>query len=179
MQSLLDDVVAFNRTSCALSNFPDEHQLSKEYMQTILRDIAAAWQEFSLSANRLLLAKETDAKPAILWRPLPRLRGRFREGGIPNNAVRYPLPNPPPRAGRELHRRATSSIAGSRAYRRERGHDGIRRRLCDLQHERDPEPEGEGFPLMIVDGGRQPPALADHRGPLGQAGVRLCQSMPA
>ncbi len=57
IQSLLDDVVAFNRTSCALSNFPDEHRLSKEYVQTILRDIAAAWQEFSLSANRLLLAK--------------------------------------------------------------------------------------------------------------------------
>ena len=61
MQSLLDDVIAFNRTSCALSNFPDEHHLSKEYLQTILRDIAAAWQEFSLSANRLLLAK-ADAR---------------------------------------------------------------------------------------------------------------------
>jgi monoamine oxidase len=57
MQSLMDDVIAFNRTSCALSNFPDEHHLSKEYMQAILRDLAAAWQEFSLSANRLLLAK--------------------------------------------------------------------------------------------------------------------------
>ena len=57
MQSLLDNVIAFNRTSCALSNFPDEHHLSKEYTQTILRDIAAAWLEFSLAANRLLLAK--------------------------------------------------------------------------------------------------------------------------
>jgi monoamine oxidase len=26
-------------------------------MQTILRDIAAAWQEFSLAANRVLLSK--------------------------------------------------------------------------------------------------------------------------
>lgn len=57
MQSVIDDVVAFNRTSCALSNFPDEHHLSKEYHQVILRDIAAAWLEFSLAANRLLLAK--------------------------------------------------------------------------------------------------------------------------
>jgi monoamine oxidase len=57
MQSIMDDVVAYNRTSCALSNFPDEHRLSGDYMQTILRDIAAAWQEFSLSANRLFLAK--------------------------------------------------------------------------------------------------------------------------
>ena len=75
MQSLLDDVVAFNRTSCALSNFPGEHHLSKEYVQTILRDIAAAWQEFSLSANRLLLAKETDAKPAIPLASPPPLAG--------------------------------------------------------------------------------------------------------
>jgi monoamine oxidase len=36
--------------------------LSKEYVQTILRDIAAAWQEFSLSANRLLLAKAETAR---------------------------------------------------------------------------------------------------------------------
>lgn len=57
IQSLVDDVVAFNRTSCALSNFPDEHHVSKEYMQVIYRDIAAAWQEFSISANRVLLDK--------------------------------------------------------------------------------------------------------------------------
>ncbi len=70
MQCLLDDVIAFNRTSCALSNFPDEHHLSKVYVQTILRDIAAAWQEFSLAANRLLLAKATSA-----------LNGCRQEGG--------------------------------------------------------------------------------------------------
>jgi monoamine oxidase len=57
MQSVLDDVVAFNRTSCALSNFLDEHHLSREYHQAILRDVTAAWLEFSLAANRLLLAK--------------------------------------------------------------------------------------------------------------------------
>jgi len=57
MQSVFDDVIAFNRTSCALSNFPDEHHLSREYRQVILRDIAAAWLAFSLSANRLLVAK--------------------------------------------------------------------------------------------------------------------------
>jgi monoamine oxidase len=57
MQTLLDDVIAFNRTSCALSNFPQEHKPSKEYVQTILRDMAAAWKEFSLAANGLLLEK--------------------------------------------------------------------------------------------------------------------------
>jgi monoamine oxidase len=63
LRQFFDDVVAFNRTSCALSNFPGEHHLSKDYEQTILRDLAAAWKEFSLSANRLLLAK-ADLAPA-------------------------------------------------------------------------------------------------------------------
>lgn len=57
LKSLVEDVVAFNRTSCALSNFPWEHKLDGEYMQVILRDIAAAWQEFSRSVNTLLLVK--------------------------------------------------------------------------------------------------------------------------
>ncbi|MGO8918699.1 MAG: flavin monoamine oxidase family protein [Stellaceae bacterium] len=57
IQALLDAVIDFNRTSCALSNFPDEHHLSKEYVGTTLRDIAAAWRDFSLSANRVLLGK--------------------------------------------------------------------------------------------------------------------------
>ncbi len=57
LRQLHDDVVAFNGTSCALSNFPDEHHLAKNYEQAIFRDIAAAWTEFSRAANRLLLAK--------------------------------------------------------------------------------------------------------------------------
>ena len=67
MQSVFDDVIAFNRTSCALSNFPDEHRLSREYRQVILRDIAAAWLEFSLAANRLLVAKAKarDRRPKV------------------------------------------------------------------------------------------------------------------
>ena len=59
MQTVIDDVIAFNQTSCALSNFPGEHHLSKDYIQVIMQDIAAAWREFSLSANRLLLEKKS------------------------------------------------------------------------------------------------------------------------
>jgi monoamine oxidase len=66
LQKLMDEVIAFNATSCALSNFPDEHHLSEEYVQTILRDIAAAWREFSLAANALLIAK---LRPALDDRP--------------------------------------------------------------------------------------------------------------
>ena len=57
IQALLDEIIDFNRTSCALSNFPEEHRLAKDYVSTTLRDIGAAWREFSLSANRLLLDK--------------------------------------------------------------------------------------------------------------------------
>jgi len=60
MQTIMDDVVAFNQTSCALSNFPDEHRPSREYKAAIMQDIAAAWREFSLSANRLLLQKKSE-----------------------------------------------------------------------------------------------------------------------
>jgi monoamine oxidase len=66
MRTLLDDVIAFNRTSCTLSNFPHEHRPPKDYVQTILRDVAAAWHEFSVSANHVLLAKieATVGRPA-------------------------------------------------------------------------------------------------------------------
>lgn len=57
LRQFFDDVVAFNQTSCALSNFPDEHRIARDYRQVIMRDIAAAWTEFSLNANRALLAK--------------------------------------------------------------------------------------------------------------------------
>jgi monoamine oxidase len=62
LQSIMDDVVAFNQTSCALSNFPDEHKLSQEYTRVIMQDIAAAWREFSVAANGLLLAKRREAQ---------------------------------------------------------------------------------------------------------------------
>jgi monoamine oxidase len=57
LKQFFDDVAAFNSTSCALSNFPDEHRLAKEYQQAIMRDIAAAWAEFSRDLNGLLLGK--------------------------------------------------------------------------------------------------------------------------
>ena len=56
-KALLDEVVLFNRGSCALSNFPDEHAVSPEYLETIARDLAAAWREFAFGVNALLGAK--------------------------------------------------------------------------------------------------------------------------
>jgi monoamine oxidase len=47
-----------------LSNFPDEHKPSKEYLGATLRDIAAAWREFSLDANQILLDKRVSDQQA-------------------------------------------------------------------------------------------------------------------
>ena len=58
---LLDQALAFNRTSCALSNFPVEHQPDRGYVEAIARDLGAAWVEFALGANGILLAKAPAA----------------------------------------------------------------------------------------------------------------------
>lgn len=60
-KALLDAATAFNRMSCALSNFPYEHQPDGDYVKTIMRDLAAAWREFALGANAVLVAKTPTA----------------------------------------------------------------------------------------------------------------------
>jgi monoamine oxidase len=51
----VDDFLLFvvdkHRTSCALSNFPDEHKPDKTYVNVVKRDIAALWQNFALNIN--------------------------------------------------------------------------------------------------------------------------------
>ena len=54
---LLADAMIFNNTSCALSNFPGEHRPNGDYVRSIRRDLASAWQSFSVAANERLLAK--------------------------------------------------------------------------------------------------------------------------
>lgn len=54
---LLDEAVRFNRTSCALSNFPFEHQPDAQYLKAIRRDLAAAWQDFALRVNEQLRSR--------------------------------------------------------------------------------------------------------------------------
>jgi len=57
INALIDEAVQFNRTSCAISNFPGEHKPEEDYVQTIRRDLAAAWREFAFSANTVLVTK--------------------------------------------------------------------------------------------------------------------------
>ncbi|WP_424193552.1 flavin monoamine oxidase family protein [Ampullimonas aquatilis] len=56
-KAILDDAVNFNRNSCAISNFPIEHDPDAEYVQTISYDLAAAWKEFAMNVNALLIGK--------------------------------------------------------------------------------------------------------------------------
>lgn len=53
--ALLEAAIEHNRTSCALSNFPDEHAPAADYVLRIRSDLAVAWRAFALSLNRALL----------------------------------------------------------------------------------------------------------------------------
>lgn len=57
INTLIEEAVNFNRTSCAMSNFPGEHKPDQEYVQTIRRDLVAAWRDFAFSANTVLVTK--------------------------------------------------------------------------------------------------------------------------
>lgn len=57
IRELVDTALEFNRGSCAISNFPDEHDPDRLYMDGIRRDLSAAWREFALSVNDALLGK--------------------------------------------------------------------------------------------------------------------------
>lgn len=48
-------VVDRHRTSCALSNFPDEHKPDKAYVNAVKQGIAGLWQNFALAANAYAL----------------------------------------------------------------------------------------------------------------------------
>lgn len=55
-QGLLDAALGFNRTSCALSNFPLEHQPDAGMLRAATLDLAAAWREFALELNARLMS---------------------------------------------------------------------------------------------------------------------------
>jgi monoamine oxidase len=58
-KGLLDAALSFNATSCALSNFAQEHRPDADTLRAITLDLAAAWREFALELNtRLLVAAD-------------------------------------------------------------------------------------------------------------------------
>jgi len=54
-QGFIDEFLLFvvdkHRTSCALSNFPDEHKPGKDYVNEVKRVIAELWKTFALNLN--------------------------------------------------------------------------------------------------------------------------------
>jgi monoamine oxidase len=56
-KALADEALRFNATSCALSNFQDEHKPGPDYLRAITADLAAAWREFAWATNDLLCAR--------------------------------------------------------------------------------------------------------------------------
>ena len=57
--SFVDEFLLFvvdkHRTSCALSNFPDEHKPDKAYVNEVMQKIAGLRQNFALNANAYFL----------------------------------------------------------------------------------------------------------------------------
>lgn len=48
-------VIDKHRTSCALSNFPDEHKPGRDYVNQVKLDISELWRNFALNANNHFL----------------------------------------------------------------------------------------------------------------------------
>jgi monoamine oxidase len=64
-KGLLDAALRHNATSCALSNFPDEHQPDADMLRAITLDLAAAWREFALELNTRLLVAAGVAEASV------------------------------------------------------------------------------------------------------------------
>lgn len=56
-QDLVEAALEFNRSSCAISNFPEENEPAEDYQTAIRLDLLGAWREFALSVNDALLTR--------------------------------------------------------------------------------------------------------------------------
>jgi hypothetical protein len=54
---VVDDIIQYalqkHRTSCALSNFPDEHNPSEDYIAEVIQETGRDWQAFASQVNAL------------------------------------------------------------------------------------------------------------------------------
>ena len=66
-KDLQNAALKHNATSCALSNFPLEHQPDGETLRAITLDLAAAWREFALELNARLVLASGVAEIAHCW----------------------------------------------------------------------------------------------------------------
>ncbi|WP_374341176.1 flavin monoamine oxidase family protein [Methyloversatilis sp.] len=63
--ALLGEALKHNRTSCAISNFPQEHDPSPDYVARIRGDLASAWRAFAQSLNQALLDRARSSADAL------------------------------------------------------------------------------------------------------------------
>ena len=61
-KGMLDELLQYalqrHRTSCALSNFPDEHKPDEAYIAEVKNALAQEWREFALQVNAFMIATE-------------------------------------------------------------------------------------------------------------------------
>ncbi|MCV6596648.1 MAG: FAD-dependent oxidoreductase [Mangrovicoccus sp.] len=61
LNRLLGEIMGFNRSSCALRNFPQEHELPEAYLREILQDASALGQDFLTEAEHVMTIKAEAA----------------------------------------------------------------------------------------------------------------------
>lgn len=54
VEELIQYALQKHRTSCALSNFPDEHKPSEEYIDKVILQTTKDWQTFVLQVNTIV-----------------------------------------------------------------------------------------------------------------------------
>ena len=60
LNRLIGEIVAFNRSSCALRNFPEEHAMREPYLREVLADASGLGRDFLIEAD-LILASRAEA----------------------------------------------------------------------------------------------------------------------
>lgn len=54
VEELIEYALQKHQSSCALSNFPEEHQPSQEYLSEVIRESAMGWTQFKAQVDALL-----------------------------------------------------------------------------------------------------------------------------
>jgi hypothetical protein len=54
VEEILQYALQKHRTSCALSNFPDEHRPSEDYIAQVMQETEKDWQAFGLQVNSII-----------------------------------------------------------------------------------------------------------------------------
>ena len=54
VEELLQYALKKHNTSCALSNFPDEHKPSKTYITEVIEEAGKDWENFAMQVNDIL-----------------------------------------------------------------------------------------------------------------------------